>query len=103
MKNIIVFFIACCLFFFCSCKKSSTAPDIPPGNPNNEVKATVSINGSTASTFTATGNSTLFVRRIDRRIDNNVDTVIVIVGGGIGKGKVDIFLVNISLAGTYCI
>jgi hypothetical protein len=97
MKNRIVFFIPYCLFFFCSCKKNSTAPGIPPGNPNNEVKATISINGSIASSYTANGNSTLFIRRID----NNVDTVIVIHGGGIGKGQVQITLVNINLAGTY--
>jgi hypothetical protein len=81
-----------------SCKKPPTAVTIPPGNPNNEMKATVSINGGPASSSTATGNSTGFLRHID---PTNGDTVIVIYGSCADQGDINISLVNIDSLGTY--
>ena len=95
-KLILFGFIICWFFINSSCKKSSTGYTIPPGNPNNEVKATVSINGGPASSSTATGNSTIFVKRFDP----NGDTVITIVGGG-NQGQINITLVNTNSSGTY--
>lgn len=86
----------CCLIMASSCKKSSTDVTIPPGNPNNEIKGAVSVKGSAVSSFTATGNSTVFVKRFDP----NGDTVIVITGP-LGEGQVEITLVNTNSAGTY--
>jgi hypothetical protein len=94
-KQILLSFIIC-FFINSSCKKSSTGSTIPPGNPNNEVKATVSINGSSASSSTATGNSTIF----GKRFDSNGDTVITIVGG-VNQGQIEITLVNTNSSGTY--
>ena len=95
-KLILLSFIICWVFINSSCKKSSTSVTIPPGNPNNEMTATVSINGSPATSSTATGNSTIF----GKRFDPNGDTVITIVGAEY-LGQIDIFLVNTNSSGTY--
>lgn len=87
--------ITCCLFITSSCKKSSTGA-IPPGNPNNEVKATISIAGATATSLSANGNYALFVKRIDP----NGDTVLTILGSN-DKEEVQIELINTNLAGNY--
>ena len=88
--------MSCCLIIISSCKKSSTETTIPPGNPNNEMNATVSVNGGAAGSFTATGNSTTF----GRRIDPNGDSVIYI-DGDVGGGEALITLVNTNSAGSY--
>src|SRR5438046_10691482 len=87
--------MSCCLIIISSCKKSSTETTIPPGNPNNEMNATVSVNGGAASSFTATGNSTTF----GRRIDPNGDSVIYIDGDGGGDDAL-ITIVNTHSAGS---
>ena len=98
MKKILFAYL---IIFFIghSCKKSSSAgTSLPPGNPNNEVKATVSIKSGTAYSLIATGNSTVYAKRTDP----NGDVVITVLGSS-SQGAIHITLVNINLPGTYTI
>jgi hypothetical protein len=96
MKNFIsiIFFV----ILISSCKKSSTDSSIPVGNPNHEVKAMVAVKGSSFSSFSAIGNSTVYAKRTDP----NADIVITVLGGS-NQGNIKITLVNINAAGTYTI
>jgi hypothetical protein len=96
MKKIIPSIIL--IIIISSCKKSSPPITIPPGNLNHEVKAMVSIKGGTFSSFTATGNYTLYAKRTD----TNGDVVIICLGSG-SQGQIKITLVNTSSAGVYTI
>lgn len=90
-----------CLIVFCSgnsCKKSisSANPSPPPGNPNNEVKAMISIKGGLVYSLTATGNNTNYAKRTDPNGD------VVINGNGSNSQGAIIFVIkNINLPGTY--
>ena len=84
-----------------SCKKDSNAI-VHHENPNNELKATVSVIGETSKLHHAKGDHTIF----NRRIDPNGDSVIT-VSGSIGEygtpssRKIEIWLINIQSPGTY--
>ena len=86
------------LFLISSCKKSSTNPAIPPGNPNNQMNAMVSVKGGAFSSYTATGNSTSY----SKRTDPNGDIVIVCLGGA-SQNQIQITFVNVSAPGVYTI
>lgn len=84
-----------------SCKKDSKTL-IDNGNPNNELKATVSVIGETTNLHLAKGGHTLFARNIH----SNGDTVITVSGstgeyGTRSSRKIEIWLINISVPGTY--
>ena len=87
--------------FLTSCRKESPKM-VDTGNPNNELKATVSVIGETTSLHKANGGHTVFARNIHA----NGDTVIT-VSGGIGEHgtrssrKIEIWLINIPGPGTY--
>ena len=53
------------LLVISSCKKSTPDYTIPPGNPNNQMNAMVSVKGGPFSSFSAVGNSTLYAKRTD--------------------------------------
>lgn len=78
-----------------SCKKSSDNYTLPPGNPNHEVKAMVSINGGLFSTFTATGNSSYFSRNIGPNGDVHIS-----VSGNFSQSHISLNLVNVT-TGVY--
>ena len=86
---------AYCLLFLNSCKKDSPGR-LYPENPNNELKAIISVASATPSLHKSNGDQTLFTRNIHP----NGDTVIVVTGS-IGGGNVQIHLINISTTGTY--
>ena len=93
--------IVIAVFFFTSCKKDSGAP-IDPGNPNNELRATVTVVGEATALHHANGSRTSFVRRIDL----NGDTIVTVSGsigeyGTASSRKIEIWLVNISGPGSY--
>jgi hypothetical protein len=94
MKKIIQFLFL--TLIISSCKKSSIETTIPPGNPNNQVNANVSVKGGAFAPLAAAGNNTLF----SKRTDPNGDVVIVCLGSG-SQGQVKVTLVNISSAGVY--
>jgi hypothetical protein len=76
-----------------SCSKSSSPTSDPP-IIKNEIKATISREGSTAQSYSATNDQTVFIKRIDG------DTVYV-MDGAMADGQVDIMLINITRPGTY--
>lgn len=93
--------ILAAIIFFASCKKEIAPPPFT-GNPNNELKATVSVIGEPTVVHHSRGSSTGF----SRDLNPNGDTVI-FVSGSTGKygtrssRKIQIILVNISRPGTY--
>lgn len=96
MKKFIQFLFLIIIIF--SCKKSSTTTTIPPGNPNNQVNANVSVKGGPFAPLAATGNYTLF----SKRTDPNGDVVIVCLGSG-SQGQIKITLVNTPSVEVYTI
>jgi hypothetical protein len=93
MKSYSLLFLL--IIIFSSCKKSSDGFTRPPGNPNHEVKAMVSVKGGAFSTFTATGNSTSFSRNNSPTGDN-----IISVTANIPQSSLQLTLVNIT-TGVY--
>jgi hypothetical protein len=81
-----------------SCNKNGGGYNLPPGNPNHEVKAMVSIKGAAATSFTATGNYTSF----SKTTMSNGDIILVVLGSA-SQGTITLNLVNINSAGTYTI
>jgi hypothetical protein len=98
MKKIL--FICVIIFFIAnSCKKSITSGSSPPpGNPNHELKAMISIKGGTVYSLTATGNNTLYAKRTDPNGELVID-----VSGSDSKGQIKFYIINVKLAGTYII
>ncbi len=86
------------LLIFPSCKKSSTGNTIPPGNPNNEMKAMVSVKGGALSSFTSTGNTTVYGKRTDPNGD-----IVIVCGGSGSQGAIQITFVNTNSPGAYTI
>ena len=86
------------LLLVSSCKKSSTGNTIPPGNPNNEMKAMVSVKGGVLSSFSAIGN----LNNYGRITDPNGDKLISFGGQGT-QGTIALILANISSPGVYTI
>ena len=75
---------------------------LPPGDPNNEVKASVSFDGAPFAPHVANGNNTGF----SKSIYPNSDTVITIQGtigeyGTRANRTIEFKLVNISSIGTF--
>lgn len=99
LKSLIMkLFIYCLLqlIIVSSCSKSSSsAPDDPPVI-KNELKATISFDGSMAKSYSATNDQTVFAKRID----SGGDTVYVMVGG-MADGQIGITLINITKPGNY--
>lgn len=82
------------LIILSACKKSTS--EIPQGNSDHQMQATVAVKTATAAAFSAIGNATVF----SKRTDPNGDMVITCVGGG-SPGLMQITLVNITGAGVY--
>ena len=78
-------------------------PPLDPGDPNDELKAMVSVAGATAALHQANGSSTSFNRSID---PVNGDTILYVSGsigeyGTAGRRNIEIRLINIHSPGTY--
>jgi hypothetical protein len=102
MRNLFAL-ITVSLLILNSCKKDKSVPPTPPGNPNNEITAMVSVGGTPDSAFKAVGNSTGFNKRIDsvRR-----DTIISVQGsvgthGTYSRRAIQLTLINMTTPGTY--
>ena len=87
------------LLIISSCKKSTPDYTIPPGNPNNQMNAMVSVKGGAFSSFTATGSSTVY----SKRTDPNGDIVITCLGSTGLQNQITITFVNVSAPGVYTI
>ena len=91
------------VIFLASCKKALEPPTFP-GNPNNELKATVSVVGEATSLHHAKGGNTLFARDTLPNGDR-----VLHISGSIGEygtrssREITIMLTNISLPGTYAL
>jgi hypothetical protein len=101
MKNLFLL-LAWPFCILSACKKDS-GPSLDPGNPNNELKAMVSVGGAAPTLHKSNGNSTSFGRYIDPITG---DTTIH-VSGSIGKygtensRSIEFRLINIRATGRY--
>lgn len=93
MKSYSLLFLL--IIIFSSCRKSSDDYTRPPGNPNHEVKAMVSVKDGAFSTFTATGSSTAFSRN-----SSPTGNDIISFSGSILQRSIQFTLVNIT-TGVY--
>ena len=89
------------ILFLAACKKEVGPPPFT-GNPNNELKATVSVVGEPTVVHHAKAEHTVF----DREIHSNGDTVIYLSGsigeyGTVSSRTIQISLINIPGPGTY--
>jgi hypothetical protein len=93
--HIILQLLVTCSFW--ACKKENN--NIPPPDPfpNNELKATVSIEGGTPYLLEAKGKDLLIAKN---KNTNSGETAITIYGGN-ANGHLQLDLVNITTPGTY--
>ena len=89
MKNILLNLIAFLLLMQLSCGKESKPYD---PFPDNEVKATITVDGAAPILCESKGNATLFVKRTET--SGPLITVV-------GCSQVSIYLQNVSSPGTY--
>lgn len=99
--KLFLFPILASILILASCKKNSNTL-IHQENPNNEIKATVSVIGQTPDLHHSKGDHAAF----NRDLNVNGDTIITISGsigeyGTRSSRKIEIWLFNISRPGTY--
>lgn len=94
MKQLTLIIILCTVYL--GCKKSHDYT-LPPKYPDNNLKATISVDGGSPFVLSATGDFTMFVTFVDSSSGEKVSTVL----GSNENSQVQIEFINIPAKGTY--
>jgi len=94
--------LAICLSMLISCKKDSDPPPVPEGDPNNELRAVVSLFGGIDSIHHTLGNRTT-IARTARSVGDSVIIIQSSIGeyGTYSARTIEITLGNVTSPGTY--